>query len=187
MSKILELQLQHQSFQWIFSEYWSQWIFSEYWFQWIFNEYWFPLGLTGLISLRFKGLSRVSSNSTNQKHLIHKEKKRKKKASNPWHSASFMVELSHLYMTTWKTIALTIWTSVSQVMSLLFNMLSKFVIAFLPRSKWFLISWLQSLSAVILKPKKVKFVTVSTFSPSICHEIMGPDAVIFVFECRVLS
>ena len=134
VSKILELQLQHQSFQWIF---------SEYWFQWIFNEYWFPLGLTGLISLRFKGLSRVSSNSTNQKHLIHKEKKRKKKASNPWHSASFMVELSHLYMTTWKTIALTIWTSVSQVMSLLFNMLSKFVIAFLPRSKCLLIAWLQ--------------------------------------------
>ena len=77
-------------------------------------------------------------------------------------------------MTTGKTIALTIWTFVSKVMSLLFNMLSRFVIAFLPRSKHLLISWLQSLSAVILEPKKIKVVTASTFSPSVCYEVMGP-------------
>ena len=80
-----------------------------------------------------------------------------------------------------KTIALTIWTFVSKVMSLLFNMLSRVVIAFLPRSKYVLISWLQSLSAVILEPKKIKSVTVSIFSPSICHEVMGLDAMILVF------
>ena len=90
-------------------------------------------------------------------------------------------------MTTGKTIALTRQTFVGKVMSVLFNMLSRFVIAFLPRSKHLLIPWLQSPTAVILEPKNIKFVTVSTFSPSICHEIMGPDAVIFVFECRVLS
>ena len=79
-------------------------------------------------------------------------------------------------MTTGKTIALTTRTFVGKVMSLLFNMLSRFVIAFLPRSKRLLISWLQSPSAVILEPKKIKSVTVSTVSPSICHEVMGPDA-----------
>ena len=83
-------------------------------------------------------------------------------------SAFFMVQLPHLYMTTGKTIALTLQTSVSKVMSVLFNTLSSFLIAFLPRSKRFLISWLQSLSTVILEPKKIKPVTVSTFSPSIC-------------------
>ena len=92
-----------------------------------------------------------------------------------------MVQLSHPYMTTGKTIALTIQTSVVKVMPLLFNMLSRFVIAFLPRSKCLLISWLQSLSAVILEPKKMKSATVSTFSPSICHEAMGLDAMILVF------
>ena len=92
-----------------------------------------------------------------------------------------MVQLSHLYMTTGKSIALTVWTFVSKVMSLLFNMLSRFVIAFLPRSKDLLISWLQSQSAVILEPKKIKSVNVSTFPPSICHEVMGLDAVILVF------
>ena len=85
---------------------------------------------------------------------------------------SFMVQLSHPYMTTGKTIALTTYTFVSKVMSLLFNTLSRFVIALLPRSKHFLISWLQSLSAVILEPEK-KSAIVSTFSPSICHEMMG--------------
>ena len=92
-----------------------------------------------------------------------------------------MVQLSHPYMTSGKTIALTIWNFVSKVMFLLFNTLSRFVIAFLPRSKPLLILRLQSPSAVILEPKKIKSVTVSSFSPSICHEVMGPDAMIFVF------
>ena len=84
-------------------------------------------------------------------------------------------------MTTGKTIALNRWTCVGKVMSLLFNKLSRFVITFLPRSKRLLISWLQSPSAVILEPKKVKSVTISTVSPSICYAVMGPDAIIFVF------
>ena len=87
-----------------------------------------------------------------------------------------MVQLSHPYMTTGKNIALTIWTFVSKVMSLLSNTLSRFVIAFLPRSKGLLIPWLQSPSTVILEPKKIKSV-----SPSICHEVMGLDAMILVF------
>ena len=90
-------------------------------------------------------------------------------------------QLLNPYMTTGKTIALTRQTSVGKVMSLLFNMLSKFVIVFLPRSKHLLISWLQSLSTVILEPKKMKSVTVFTVSPSIFPEVMGPDAVILVF------
>ena len=92
-----------------------------------------------------------------------------------------MVQLSHTYMTTGKTIALTKLIFIGKVMSLLFNMLSRFVITLLPRSKHLLISWLQSPSAVILEPKNIKSVTVSTFSPSICHEVMGPDAMILVF------
>ena len=88
-------------------------------------------------------------------------------------SAFFVVQLSHPYMTTGKTTALTRWTFVSKVMSLLFNMLCRFVMVFLPKSKRFLISWLPSPSAVILEPKKIKSVTVSAFSPSICHEVMG--------------
>ena len=92
-----------------------------------------------------------------------------------------MVELSHPYMTTGKTIALTRQTFVSKVMSLLFNSLSRLVTAFLPRSKCLLISWLQSPSAVILQHKKIKFATVSVISPSICHEVMGPDDMILVF------
>ena len=87
-----------------------------------------------------------------------------------------MVQLSYPHMTAGKTIALT-----GKVMSLLFNILSTFVIAFFPRSKGLLISWLQSPSALILEPKKITSVTVSTFSPSICHEVMGPDAMTFVF------
>ena len=89
----------------------------------------------------------------------------------------FIVQLSHPFMTTGKTIALTRWTFVGKVMSLLFNMLSRLSIAFLPRSKRLLTSWLQSPSAVILEPPKMKSVTVS---PSICYEVMGPDAMIFV-------
>ena len=103
------------------------------------------------------------------------------KASIPQHSTFFMVHISYLYMTTGKTIALTTQIIVGKVVSLLFNMLSSFVIAFLPGSKHLLISWLQSPSAVILKPKKIKSVTVSVVSPSICHEVMGPDAMILVF------
>jgi len=103
------------------------------------------------------------------------------KASIFWCSAFFIVWLSHPYMTTGKTIALIRQTSVGKVMSLLFNMLSRLVIAFLPRSKCLLISWLQSLSAVILEPKKIKSVTVSIVSPSLCHEVMEPDAMTLVF------
>ena len=103
------------------------------------------------------------------------------KASILWHSAFFMVQLSHLYMTTGKAIVFTIWTFVGKVMSLLFNMLSRFVIAFLPRSKHLLISWLQSPSTEILEPKKIKSVTVSIVPPFICHKVMGLDIMIFVF------
>ena len=103
------------------------------------------------------------------------------KASILWHSALFMAQLSHIYMTTGKTMALTRWTFVGKVMSLLFNVPSRSVIAFLPRSKCLLISWLQSPSAVILEPPKIKSLTVSTVTPSICQEVMGLDAMILVF------
>ena len=99
------------------------------------------------------------------------------KASILWSSAFFIVQLSHPYMTTGKTIALTRQTFVGKVMSLLFNMLSRLVITFLPRSKRLLILWLQSPSAVILEPRKIKPATVSQ---SICHEVIGPDAMILV-------
>ena len=121
---------------------------------------WFPLGLTGFISLLSKGLSRVFCSTTLRKHQFF--------GTQP---AFFMVQLSHPYMITEKTIALTIWTFVSKVMSLLFNTLSRFVIAFLPRSKCLLILWLQSPSAVILEAKKMKSDTVSTFCPSVCHPL----------------
>ena len=103
------------------------------------------------------------------------------KASVLRHSAFFIVQLSHPYMTTGKTIALIRWTFVGKVISLLLYMLSRLIITFLPRSKHLLISWLQAPSAVILEPKKVKSVNVSTVSPSISHEVMGPDAMILVF------
>ena len=132
---------------------------------------WSPFGWTGWISLQSKGLSRVFS--TPQFKIINSS------------------ALSFLYsptltsiMTTGKTIALTRWTFVGKVMSLFFNMLSRLVITFLPRSKCLLISWLQSPSAVILKPQKIKSATVSTVSPSICHEVMGPDS---FSECWALS
>ena len=98
-------------------------------------------------------------------------------------SAFFMVQLSHLYITTEKNVVLTRRNFVGEVMSLLFNMLSRLVIDFLTRSTCLLISWLQSLSAVILEPKKIKSVTESIVSPSICHEVMGPNAMTFFFEC----
>ena len=103
------------------------------------------------------------------------------KASVLWCSVFFIVQLSHPYMTTGKTIALTRWTFVGKVMSMLFNMLLMLLITFHQRSKHLLISWLQSTSAVISEPPKIKSDTVSTVSPSIFHEVMGPDAMIFVF------
>ena len=103
------------------------------------------------------------------------------KASILHHSAFFIVQLSHPYMTTRKTIALTRQTFIGKVMSLLFNMLSRLFIAFLPKSKHLLISWLKSPSAVILETKKIKSLTVSIVFPSICHEVMGLDAMILVF------
>ena len=103
------------------------------------------------------------------------------KASILQHSAFFMLQLSHPYMTMGKTIALTLQTFVGKVMFLLFNMLSRLVIAFLPRSKCLLISWLQLPSAVILEPKKIKSVTISIVSPSICYEVVGSHTMIFVF------
>ena len=98
-----------------------------------------------------------------------------------WHSAFFIVQLSHPYMTTGKIIALTRWTFVSKVISLLFNMLSRLVIAFLPRNKCLLISWLQSPSAVILEPPKNKVSHCSHCFPIICHEVMRLDVMILVF------
>ena len=103
------------------------------------------------------------------------------KASILQHSAFFIVQLSHPHMTTGKTIALPRRTFVGKVMSLLLNMLSRLVITFLPRSQRLLISWLQSPSEVILEPKKIKSDTVSTVSPSMSHEVVGLDAMIFIF------
>ena len=96
-----------------------------------------------------------------------------------------MGQLSHPYMTTGKTIALTTWTFEGKVMFLLFNMLSRLIIAFLPRNKRLLISWLHSPSAVILEPPKIKSVSASTVSPSITHEVMGPDAMIFILNVEL--
>ena len=103
------------------------------------------------------------------------------KASILQNPGFFIVQLSHPYMTTGKTIALNRWTFVVNIMSQLFNMLPRLIITFLSRSKYLLISWLHSPSAVILEPRKVKFLTVSIVSPSICHEVMGPDAMILIF------
>ena len=144
---MLELQLQHQSFQ-----------------------------HPGLISFRMGWLDLLAVQGTAKNLLQHHSSK----TSVLQCSAFFTVQISHLYMTTGKTISLARWTFVDKVMSLLFNMLSRLVITFLPRSKLLLISWLQSPSAVILEPPKIKSDTVSTVSPSISHEVMGPDAMIFV-------
>ena len=127
---------------------------------------WFPLGLTGWISLQSKGLSRVFSNTTVQSIISL--------------VLSLVYGPTFTSMTTRKTIALTVRTFVGKVTSVFLNMLSRFVIAFLPRSKCLLILCLQSLSAVILEPKKIKSATVSTFSLSIYHEVMGLDAMILV-------
>ena len=129
---------------------------------------------SGLISFRMDWLDLLAVQGT-LKSLLHHHSS---KASILQCSAFFVVQLSHPYMTTGKTIALTRWTIVGRVMSLLFNMLSRLVITFLSRSNHLLISWLQSPSAVILDPQKIKSDTVSTVSPSVSH---GPDAMIFVF------
>jgi len=123
-----------------------------------------------LISFRIDWLDILAVQGTLKSLLQHHSSK----ASILQCSAFFIVQLSHPYMTTGKTVAFTRQTFVGKIMSLLFNMLSVLVIAFLPRSKRLLISWLQSPSAVILEPKKIKSLTVSTVSPSICHEVMGP-------------
>ena len=135
------------------------------------NEY------SGLVSFRMDWLALLAVQGTLKSLLQHHSSK----ASVLQPSAFFIVQLSHPYMSTGKTIALTRWTFVGKVTSLLLNMLSRLVITFLPRSKRLLISWLQSPSAVILEPQKIKSDTVSTVSPSICHEVIGPDAMILVF------
>ena len=131
----------------------------------------------GLISLRMDWLDLLAVQGTLKSLLQHYSSK----ASILRHSAFFIVQLSRPYMTTGKTIALTRQTYVGKVMSLLLNMLSMLIITFLPRNKHLLISWLQSPPAVILEPRKIKSAIVSTVSPSISHEVMGPDAMIFVF------
>ena len=131
---------------------------------------------TGLISFTMDWLNLLAVQGILKSLLQHHSSK----ASILGRSVFFMVQLSHPYMTTGKTIALIRQTFVGKVMSLLFNMLSRLVITFLPRSKHLLISWLQSPSAVILDPQKTKSDTVSTVSPSICHEVMGSDAMILV-------
>ena len=135
------------------------------------NEY------SGLISFRMDWLDILAVQGTLKSLLqCHNSK-----ASILLCSAFFIVQLSHPYMTTGKTTALTRWTFVGKVMSLLFNMLSRLVIAFLPSNKHLLISWLQSPSAVILEPPKIKSDTVSTVSPFVCHEVMELDAMILAF------
>ena len=133
--------------------------------------------IPGLISFRMDYLDLLAVQGTLKSLLQHHSSK----ASILRCSAFFTVQLSHPYMTTGKTIALTRRTLVVKVMSLLFNMLSRLVITFLQRSKCLLISWLQLPSAVILEPRKIKSATASTVSPSISHEVMGPDAMIFIF------
>ena len=155
LAKVLEFQLQHHSNE----------CFS-------FNiipmnvQDWFPLEWTGWISLQSKGLKNLLQHHSS-------------KASILWRSALFIVQLSHPYMTTGKNIALTIWTFVSKVMSLLFNTLYRFVIAFLPRSKSLL--WLQSPSTVILEPKKIKPVIASTFFPFYMYAYVYTDTQMFFF------
>ena len=150
VAKVLEFQLQHQSFQWTPRTDLED----------------------GLVGSPCSETPRDSQETSPTPHS---------KASIRLHSAFFILQLSHPYMTTGKTIALTRWTFVGKVMSLLLDMLSRLVITFLPRSKRLLISWLQSPSAVILEPPKIKSDSVSTVSSSISHEVMGSDAMILVF------
>ena len=141
------------------------------------NEY------SGLISFRTDWFDLLAVQGTLKSLLQHHSSK----ASILRCSAFLIVQLSDPYMTSGNAIALTRQTFVGKVMSLLFNRLSRLVITFLPRSKHLLISWLQSPTAVILEPPKIKSATVSTVSPSICHEVMGPDAMVFVFWMLSLS
>ena len=136
-------------------------------FQWIFRIDFFRMDWLDLLAIQGMLKSLLQHHGS--------------KVSILWGSAFFILQLSHPYVTTVKSIALTRWTFVGKVMSLLFNMLSRLIKTFLPRSKRLLISWLQSPSAVILEPPKIKSATVSSVSPSICHEVMGPDAMILVF------
>ena len=136
----------------------------------------------GLISFKMDWLDLLAVQGTFKSLLQHHSSK----ASLLQCSAFFIVQLSHPYMTIGKTIALMRWTFVDKVISLLFNMLSRLVITFLPRCKCLLISWLQSPSAVILEPRKIKSDTVSTVSPSV-SQVMGPDAMIFAVFCRFLN
>ena len=132
---------------------------------------------SGLISFRMDWLDLLAAQGTLKSLVQHYSSK----ASILQNPGFFIVQLSHPYMTTGKTIALNRWTFVVNIMSQLFNMLPRLIITFLSRSKYLLISWLHSPSAVILEPRKVKFLTVSIVSPSICYEVMGLDAMIFVF------
>ena len=134
----------------------------------------------GLISFRMDLVDLLEVQGTLKSLLQHHSSK----ASILRHSGFFIAQLSHPYMTSGKTIALTRRTFVGKVMSLLLNMLSRLVITFLPRSKCLLISWLQSPSAVILEPRKIKSATLSTVSPSICHEVMGLDTMILLEAYR---
>uniref|UniRef100_A0AC11EJJ2 Uncharacterized protein n=1 Tax=Ovis aries TaxID=9940 RepID=A0AC11EJJ2_SHEEP len=133
--------------------------------------------IPGLIFFRMDWLDLLAVQGTLKSLLQHHSSK----ASIFWRSAFFTVQLSHPYMTTGKTIALTRRTLVGKVMSLLLNMLSRLVVTFLPRSKHLLISWLQSPSAMILEPPEIKSDTVCIVTPFISHEVMGPDAMIFIF------
>ena len=177
MAKVLEFQLQHQTFQWIFRTdgrgglvCCRSWGHKEL-------DTTEQLNWTELISFRMDWLDLLGVQGTLKGLLQHHSSK----PSILQCSAFFIVQLSHPDMTTGKTIALTRRTLFGKVMSLLFIMLSRLVIAFIPRSNCLLTAWLQSPSAVILEPPKIKSVTVFTVSPSICHEVMGPDAMILVF------
>ena len=168
---------QHQDlFQWVSSLHWV----AKYWsFSFNISP---PNEHSGLISFRMDWLDSLAVQGTLKSLLQHHSSK----VSILWCLAFFIDQLSHPYMTTGKTIALTRWTFVDKTMSLLFNMLSRLVITFPSRSKHLLISWQQSPSAVILELKK-KSLTIFTVSPSICHEAMGPDPMIFVFGIWALS
>ena len=149
---------------------------------------WFPLELTGWISLLSKGLPRVFSNAVFQKHQSFGTHTRKIRCATVHGVAKSQTAKGPALWSTltsihdyWKNLSFDYVDFVGKLMSLLFNMPSRLVIAFLPRNKWLLISWLQSPSAVILEPKKIKSVTVSVVSPSTCHDMMGLDAMILVF------
>ena len=163
VSKVLELQLQHQL---EYSDGIFQYILLEY-----SNEY------SGLISFRMNWFDLLAVQGTLKSLLQHHSLK----ASVLWCTTFFMLQLSHPYMTTGKTIASTLWIFVGKPMSLPYKSLSRFEIAFLPRSNSLLISWQQSPSAVILEPPKIKSVTSSTFPLFICLEVMGLNAMILVF------